>query len=85
MTFPYRRGYTAALRCRSIGRFPHCPYEGHDDISFAMQQDFMTGVFDALTLPRRRRKRRVWPRRAIRKRWPRNEYVRRRLLDALLS
>lgn len=87
MTHAYRRGHTAAMRCRSLGRFPSCPYEGHSDQSFAMQLEFMSGVFDALTRhepPHRRGTVRAH-RKVVRKRWPRSQYARERLIQALTT
>ena len=82
-SFAYTRGYAAALRCRSINRLPVCPYEGHTDQSMAMQREFMDGVFDALTKPRRQRGTLRAHRKSVRKHWPRSTYARARVMEAL--
>lgn len=72
----YQRGYSAGLRHKAIG---DCPYEGHNDGSLALQLKWTDGHFDAVTGVRVRRQRYVTRRKAVRVRWPRSRYARRRL------
>lgn len=78
----YARGFSAAKRRRTIA---YCPYEGHSDASLALQLEWMTGHFDAMTCPGSGRQRGTrWAhRKIVRTRWPRSQYARRRVLEEL--
>lgn len=78
ITLAYQRGYAAG---KQGARADAVPYAGHNDGSLALQLQWMTGWFDAITghrLPRRRRNLRPRKHHA-RVRWPKSLYVRRRL------
>lgn len=82
MSLAYAKGYRAGRRKLPFGV---CPYEGHTDASMALQLRWRDGYFDGLTAKRayRRTGRSRTYRKAIRRRWPKNNYIRRRLTEAL--
>lgn len=85
MSLAYRRGFTAGLRARFGKKYARpCPYEGHNDGSLALQQQWMDGYFDAVT-GRRSLRKNLRPRRPVcaRVRWPRSQYARNRVQAAL--
>jgi len=78
----YQLGYAAGL-LRKYAR--QCPYEGHNDASMELQLRWADGWFDARTRLRSKnlkhqnlKRKNLKPRRS-RTRWPRSDYVRRRL------
>jgi len=84
MTYAYSCGYRAGRLNKRAG---DCPYAGHNDASLSLQVKWMTGYFDGLTRKRERpkatRHRVNVGRRLARKRWPKSDYARRLVIDAL--